>query len=171
VLGELVMTSSILPDGADPVAPYEAARQNLTGLGFGSLFVANYEVWGDLPNTPVPVQEAAQVPVLVLNATFDLQTPLPWAEQVAEALDQPVFEFDDAAHGIILDGTADPANVSCGRSLVLEFATTGELPAEGSCVGKAPPVDVNLSSARLQALAELAFGTSDPWSLLVSVDP
>jgi pimeloyl-ACP methyl ester carboxylesterase len=165
-LGAVVISTSVLPDDGDPYTPLAEAEKHLVTLGFGQMFLSNYDLWGDIPNAPVPAQEIAEVPVLVLNGTFDLQTPSPWAQKVSTALGQPFVEFDDAAHGVVIEGSADGSSVACGRSLMLSFATSGQIPDEPACLADVPPIDVNLTTPALQALAEHAFGTPDPWALL-----
>mgnify|MGYP002619554446 CR=1 FL=1 len=164
-LYSVVTSTSVLPDDGDPHAVREQARPHLVAIGMGEAFLQNYDLWGDIPNAEVPLQHPAEIPVLVLSAAYDLQTPVAWARNVAEGLEQPLLVIDDAGHGV-LGGGADETVTHCAREVVLSFAVDGHVPGDRSCVSDGPLVDVNLGTPVLQAYAEHAFETADPWSLL-----
>ncbi len=163
VLFGLVLGTTIVADGAEPLV---AVDSGLSTLGFGPSLSERNVVWGDLPNI-APELATPQTPVLVLGSAFDLQTPPLWAEDLAAAYGVEPIIVDDGAHGLffspggfLLDGSP------CLRDVVLEFALDPRDDFDTACVAELPAIDPSLSRPDLQDLAQAAFGTMDPWSLL-----
>ena len=144
------------------------AMNHFASLDFGALMVGIQENWNDLPKVEFDRDFVSQTPMLVMNAHYDLQTVLPWAEIVAEQHGAPLIEFADGSHGVTLSGTGGETleGESCARAIVLAFMTDPEAPIDGGCAESLPAIDVNLERTDLAAVSMAAFGTDDPWSLL-----
>ncbi len=167
----VIATSMLAPDATPAEAELDAER-HVASLGFGSLVAAVQRGWGTLPAVELNRNFVSQSPILVLNASYDLQTVFPWAERVAAQHGQPLVEFADARHGITLTGTGGKSLMgdSCARSLMLGFMSDPTAPPDTACVESLPGVDVSLQRPDLGPTTLNAFGTDDPWSLLPPVE-
>ena len=58
------------------------------------------------PAAPLPTEAivATTIPTLVISTTFDVRSPLAWAESVASGLHAPLLSFVGAGHGIVGEG-------------------------------------------------------------------
>ncbi|MCR9165647.1 MAG: alpha/beta hydrolase [Nannocystaceae bacterium] len=167
-LQSAVIATTMLSEDADPAQAELDAMNHFASLGFGTLMAGIQANWSGLPKVEFDRAFASETPMLVLNATYDLQTVMPWAEIVAEQHGAQLIEFNDGQHGVTLSGTGgktlqgDP----CARALMFEFMDDPGEPVDDSCAQALPAVDVNLERADLVDVSMAAFGTDDPWSLL-----
>jgi hypothetical protein len=164
----IVMGTTMLLPGSDPDAAALAAMRHFATLGFGDWAANTNAAWGDLPDVEFDREFVTDLPLLILNARYDLQTVLPWAEQVASHQMQPLHEFADGQHALAFTGTGGkfPDGSPCARGLVLDFAADPQATVPADCVGELPQIDPNLVREDLQSISLEAFGTADPWSLL-----
>ncbi len=165
--GVVIGNTMILPD-ADPETAAADARRHFASLGFADLEVAADAVYGDLPEVDFDRAFVAEVPLLLVNGRYDVQTVLDWAEQVAAQHKQPLLEFPDGQHGLALTGTGGkyPDGSSCARKIMLDFAANPQQRIDASCLDELPEFDPTLAREDLVPLSMSAFGTEDPWSLL-----
>lgn len=165
----VVMGTSVMLDGEDPTEVNEASRRHLVTLGgFSRLFAEVHEYFADLPDVPLDSGVAVQTPVLVLNAAYDLQTPLPWAEVAASRLGAQLVVFDDLDHGVVYTGSGPAQSVGCARALMLSFMRDPSAPLDTSCALRIPGIDPLVQGPRFEQVSVEAFGTADPWTLVGS---
>jgi len=159
----VVVATSLVPDGAD----VELGAEVLASSGLASTVDEAQSVFGTLPNAPFETEFVPEIPVLILNARYDLQTPLPWAEGVADQYGSSVVVIEDAQHGVAIPGTGgrDLDGTPCVHPLVMGFAAAPDDPIDDACIATLPAIDVNLVRPDLGGPSQMAFGTSDPWSL------
>lgn len=164
VMFPVVLATTMLPDDASVILT--DAPLATTGLA-GAVAGAHAE-WADLPNVEFDAEFVPTIPVLILNATYDLQTPLPWAQSVAEQYGLPVVEIPDGRHSVFSPspGSRTGDGGPCVRSLVLSFAAAPEAPLEDACLADLPQIDVNLTRPDLAQINVSAFALDDPWTLL-----
>lgn len=164
----IVAATSIIADGVDAQGVLDGSTQNLVALGIGNALATTQNVYGDLPNDGFDANFAAQTPTLILNARYDLQTPLAWAEQAGELLGVDVQVFDDGAHGVAFRGTGGklPDGSPCATQMILDFAAEPDGDLDTTCLGELQTIDVSLQREDLRAISLQAFGTDDPWSLV-----
>ncbi len=167
-LQSAVIATTMLAADATPAQAELDAERHIASLTFGTLMTEIQEGWGSLPPIEFDRDFVSQTPMLVLNASYDLQTVFPWAEQVAAQHDQPLVEFGDARHGVTLSGTGGKSLTgdSCARSLMLGFMNEPTATPDTSCVESLPEIDPGLQRLDLAPITMQAFGTDDPWSLL-----
>lgn len=163
----VIATTMIADDASGSQAELDA-RRHIASLNFGALQAAVTEGWGSLPRIDFDRDFTSETPMLVFNATFDLQTTFVWAEQVAEQHNAQLVEFHDARHGVALSGTGGkfPGGESCARSMMLAFAEDPAAKLDTSCADELPRVDVTLQREDLQSINMEVFGVEDPWTLL-----
>lgn len=168
VLQAVVMATTIARPTSDAAQEAEEARRHLISLGFAGYQRDAMAVWGTLPQVEIDREFEAEVPMLIFNGRYDMQTPFVWAQQVRAQHGATLVEFVDGRHGLALTGTGGkfPNGDSCARALMLAFAQepAGEL--DVSCAAELPGLDTNLEREDLRALALEVFETEDPWSLL-----
>ena len=165
----VVANTTIIPDGADFSGPLADAQDHLAMGGITALLGESVPVWGDLPNVAWDPEFETDTPLLIFNARYDLQTPLPWAEDAAALYGGVVHVVEDGRHSVASTGSGGDgtsAATPCVRPMILEFAADPSQPPDASCLGDLPTVDVNLEATHLQNHAIDAFGISDPWTLI-----
>ena len=167
-LQALVMGTTMLPADGDPEAAALAAERHFASLGFGEWAASTDAAWGDLPDVEFDRTFVAEVPLLIFNGRYDLQTVFPWAEQVAAHQQQPLHEFADGQHALVWSGTGGkfPDGSPCARKLLIDFAADPTASLDATCVAELPQIDPNLQREDLQDIAMTALGTMDPWSLI-----
>lgn len=163
----VIATSMLRADATPEVAELDAQR-HFAGLGFGSLMARTKAGWGTLPKVEFEGDVSASTPMLIFNAHYDLQTPFPWAEIVAEQHGGTLVEFADGQHALSFSGTGGKTldGQTCARAMMLDFMADPSAAVDDSCTATLPGIDVNLQRADLAPLSMSAFGTDDPWSLL-----
>ncbi len=164
----LVMGTTMLGRDSDPDAAALAAERHFASLGFGRWVADTNAVWGDLPDVAFDRTFVAEVPLLVLNGLYDLQTVFPWAEQVAAHHGRPLHGLADGQHALAFTGTGGkyPDGSPCARRLLLAFAADPTAELDATCVDELPGIDPSLQRPDLQEISMTVFGTPDPWSLL-----
>ncbi|MBL4686852.1 MAG: hypothetical protein JKY37_19800 [Nannocystaceae bacterium] len=163
-LFSVVLATTMLPDDAD----IQLGANILATTGLPGAVQAGHEFFADLPNVEFDADFVPEVPVLILNATYDVQTPLPWAQTVAAQYGVEVTVVPDGQHATFSVGTGgrDLDGTGCLVPLVLDFAAAPQAPLNDVCVATLPAIDVNLTRPDLTALSIDAFGLADPWVLL-----
>ena len=159
----VVVATTLVPDGVD----VELGDDVLTTIGIPSLLAATMPFYADLPNVAFDPDFSPEVPVLILAAEYDLQTPLAWADGVAERFGEDVVVFPDGQHSLVAVGTGgkDLEGNACALPITLQFALAPREALDLDCVQTLPDIDVNLERPDLQSMSLTVFGTADPWSL------
>ena len=160
----VVLATTMLPDDANVIL----TDVPLATTGLAGAVAAAHENWADLPNVAFDADFVPTIPVLLLNATYDLQTPLPWAQSVAEQYGLPLVQVPDGRHSVFSPspGSETTDGSPCVRSLVLSFAAAPGDPLDDACLAELPQIDVNLARPDLVPINAAAFGVDDPWTLL-----
>ncbi len=163
-LFSVVVATTLVTDGTS----IELGANVLASIGIPSALEASQEIYADLPDVALDTDFVPQVPVLILNAAYDLQTPLPWADDIAEQYGVEVQVVADGQHSVFSPGTGgrDLDGTPCVRPLALAFAAAPDDPVDAACLGTLPQLDVNLGRADLTPISQAAFGVDDPWTLL-----
>jgi pimeloyl-ACP methyl ester carboxylesterase len=164
VMFPVVVSTTMLPDDAN----IAVGANVLATTGLPGAVLAAHEFFADLPDVAFDSDFVPRVPVLILNAAYDVQTPLPWAEAVATQYGTEVLVVPDGQHGVINPGNGGAAldGTPCTRPILLAFAADPTQPVDDACVATLPQVDVNLTRPDLLPVNQAAFGVDDPWSLL-----
>ena len=164
----VTIATSMLWAEADPTQVQLDTPNHFATLGFDSLMGTVAADWNELPKVEFEREFQSQTPMLVLNAHYDLQTPYPWAEIVAEQHGATLVGFSDGSHGVTGSGSGGKslAGESCARAMMLAFMADPTAPVDTSCAEALPQVDVTLQRPDLAATSMAVFGTDDPWSLL-----
>ncbi len=164
VMFPVVLTTTMLADNEEVIL----TDTPLATTSLAAAVAAAHENWADLPNVEFDPDFVPTIPVLLLNATYDLQTPLPWAQSVGEQYGVPVVEIPDGRHSVFSPspGSETTDGSPCVRSLVLSFAQAPSEPLDDACLAELPQIDVNLTRPDLVPINAAAFGVDDPWSLL-----
>jgi len=107
-------------------------------------------------------------PVLLMNGTYDVQTPLPWVDELAAHYGTTGITVPTAGHGVDISlWLANPASVPCSVSIKKAFVENPlELPDLG-CLEQLPATDFAAEREQTQDYAEFFFGTRE---LLPEVD-
>jgi pimeloyl-ACP methyl ester carboxylesterase len=107
----------------------------------------------------------ADVPILMLNGTLDIQTPLVMAAAARDHLtgpDQRFYELPGAAHGTIAQSPdVDPDRLPCGMRILLSWLADPTVAPDRSCLETLLPVDFHGYGDRFGTATEL--GTADLW--------
>ncbi|MEM6989812.1 MAG: hypothetical protein AAF721_04930 [Myxococcota bacterium] len=160
----VVVSTTMLPDDVD----IQVGANVLATTGLPSAVAGAHEFFGPLPDVAFDADFVPEVPVLILNANYDLQTPFPWATAVADQYGVEVIAVPDGQHSVFSPGnggrTVDGAG--CIRPLVFGFAAAPGDPLEDACLESLPQVDVNLTRPDLVSISKAVFGLEDPWTLV-----
>ena len=108
------------------------------------------------------VVSAAKVPVLISNGGFDLQTPLPWANDFADANGVEAWIFPYAGHGVDISlavGTGE--QLPCSLAMKAQFLENPRGKIDGSCIARLPPPDFRATSATAKNVSMALFGTPE----------
>jgi pimeloyl-ACP methyl ester carboxylesterase len=168
VLGMHVMRSDIMAQVSSfPVDELIARREPLvfwSGAAFTEQFAAIAEGW-PVTYPPAPSEVNAPItPVLLMNGGLDIQTPSPWARELAPELGGTLVEFPFVGHGVDI-GLASPftANdASCSLGILRAFIADPGAPIDADCAESAYVPDVAGRSAASQNLAAALYGTDTP---------
>lgn len=102
----------------------------------------------------------AKTPVLISNGGFDVQTPLPWASNLAKANGVDAWVFPYAGHGVDISlGLATSEAMPCSLQIKAQFLANPRSKIDSSCIAELPSPDFVAQTATAKTLAMSLFGT------------
>lgn len=165
-LGAHVLRSDILAELSEiPLAELVAARdQMLFRSGAFSLEGVD-QVLSEWGVNYAPVDKTLSkptTPVLLMNGGYDMQTPLPWIDELAETLGASAIVFPTAGHAVDYSlaasaGTADPCSLQIKRQFVADPAGT----LDRSCEDDVPPIDFGGQQDTTRLYSDFLFGNPE----------
>ncbi len=163
VLNRSIVYAELMGDELPDVASLEVIDASLLASSHNSVRVATLmEMW------PVYDRDeffgkwpATDLPVLMLNGTLDVQTPLSIAEEAKSRLsgeNQKFIEIPFGAHGVIGQSpVSKKGDLPCGMRIVLDYIKTGEVVT--SCLDNLLAVDFHGFPEHFEPV----LGTDDMW--------
>ncbi len=101
-------------------------------------------------------------PVLLMNGTYDVQTPLPWVDELAQRYQTTGVTVPSAGHAVDISlWMANPASLPCSLSIKQAFVQDPGSRLDLSCLDQIPLSDFAAEREGTQTYAELFFGTHE----------
>ena len=150
-----------------PLEERLAAREPLifwSGAASTEEFAAIVDGWPVNYPPAAKALPAAHSPVLLLNGGLDIQTPSPWARELASTLGGQLVEFPFAGHGVDIS-LASPltlGDASCSLGMLQSFVDDPSAPVDGACAPTAYTPDLAGKGDITQQVAAQLYGADTP---------
>lgn len=168
ILGTHVLRTDLLAKlSTFPLDDMLAAREPLvfwSGAASSEALDAVVEGW--------PVNYAAEstaldgiaTPLVMLNGGLDIQTPSPWARNLARQLGAPLVEFPYVGHGVdvSLGSPLTGGDPSCSLGILRSFIDDPTGPIDGTCAKTAYTPDVGGHRDVTKRVAAKLYGHATP---------
>ncbi|AKU90716.1 alpha/beta fold hydrolase [Vulgatibacter incomptus] len=152
-----ITNSEFWEDGLTPEMLRDEVLDHLVAPGLGYAFAEWYETWPwPLYSTPAELKRWAPVsiPMLLINGTLDLPTPLADIAGIEAAYPGPAQTFvrvPNEGHGAM--------DTACPMSIVRAFVQDPSARPDLSCLARMETIDLRGTSS----IARQVFGTTDMW--------
>jgi pimeloyl-ACP methyl ester carboxylesterase len=165
-LGSHVLRTDLLAEiKAIPLAEMVKARDSLLFRGGAFSLESMADLVSSWTVNYAPVDKTLRkpaTPVLLMNGGYDMQTPLPWMDVLAETLDAPAVVFPTAGHAVDLSvsssmHTEDPCSIQIKRQFVED--TKAEL--DLSCMDDLVAPDFDGQRPTTRKYSTYFFGTEE----------
>lgn len=150
-----------------PIDDLLAAREKLVfsaGAGSDESLDALTKSWPVNYPPASTAQDEHATPVLLMNGGLDLQTPSPWAEKLAPALDATLVEFPYVGHGVALSlaSPVSSGDVECALGIQRAFIAAPGAELATTCAANAYTPDVAGHLPVSARIAAVLFGADTP---------
>jgi pimeloyl-ACP methyl ester carboxylesterase len=106
-----------------------------------------------------------EAPVLLTNGGYDMQTPLPWIDEVADTLDATAIVFPTAGHGVDMTlAAALETNEPCSIKIKKQFVDDPTATLDQSCLDELPTPDFSGKTEIIKRFSMMFFGTPETLS-------
>lgn len=165
-LGSHVLRTDLMAElDSQPLDDLRIERDKLIVYNGAISLEATDQLTSEWPVNYPPIDKtvsAAKVPLLISNGGFDVQTPLPWASNLAEANGINAMIFPFAGHAVDISLAGLTQNLTpCSIQIKSQFLDNPSGRIDSSCIAELPAPDFSAQTETGKAVSKALFGTEE----------